>query len=112
MDRDDVLELAKNINHEYETGIWSEINSFFGYREDVAGFDLVFNRDGDFFQLDVRMKSFSHHSADDLFLALVRFIEYKEATFYVQERTENMTIFLMLSCMHGKKGFLLDLKFG
>ncbi|WP_159102583.1 hypothetical protein [Listeria cornellensis] len=49
MDRDDVLELAKNINHEYEVGIRSEINSFFEYREDVAVFDLVFNRDGDFF---------------------------------------------------------------
>lgn len=33
MDKNDVFKLAKSINHEYEVGIWLEINSFLSIRK-------------------------------------------------------------------------------
>ncbi|MBC2021115.1 hypothetical protein HCA81_08670 [Listeria booriae] len=46
MDKNDVFKLAKSINHEYEVGIWLEINSFFEYQENkISSFDLKFENE-------------------------------------------------------------------
>ncbi|MBC1969887.1 hypothetical protein IA831_08265 [Listeria marthii] len=115
MDKADIFNLAKSLNCEYEVGLWSEINSFFEYQEDsISSFDLKFQKEGktinNYFSLDVNMKNFSYQAAQSLFHQLVQFIEYKSATFYIQEKRATDLRIYLLSATSENKGFLLQLK--
>ncbi|EUJ23388.1 hypothetical protein PGRAN_08504 [Listeria grandensis FSL F6-0971] len=115
MDKNDLFKLARSINCEYEVGIWSEINSFFDYQEaSISNFDLKFEKEdkviNNYFSLDVEMKNFDFQSAHSMFHLLVQFIEYRSATFYVQEKSNTEVRMYLLSATPDNKGFLLQMK--
>lgn len=110
MDKNQLLELAQSINHEYELGIWSEINAFMGYNnKKISDFILSFSELEQCFFLKILMVDYK--DASSIFLKLVEFIEYKNATFYIREKSDHGIEYFVLSSMNSKKGFLLRVEF-
>lgn len=108
MNKDVLLELSKNLNTEYEIGIWSETTYFFERQDNIAEFSIKYNENQ--FNVVIKLKEFSLNATKIIFASLVRFVEY-ESTFYVREDKENLIEFYLLSSTENKKAFLFHIIF-
>ena len=112
MNRELLLELAKSINTEYESGIWFELNSYLEYEESkIITYDLKFEEERKCFILEIKLKECNKIDIDDFFKGLVRFIEYKDSTFYVRCVEQDSIDYFLLSTMDSEKGVFLELIF-
>ncbi|AWV32377.1 hypothetical protein [Paenibacillus odorifer] len=103
MNKDVLLELSKNLNAEYEIGIWSETTDFFERQDNIADFSVKYD-DGQY-NIVIKLKEFNLNAAKTIFASLVRFIEYK-STFYVREDKKDSFVYYLLSSTDSKKAFL------
>lgn len=104
--------IAEEINHEHETGIESEINSFIEYQgEDINDFSLGFDKDREFFILRIETNDMGLLEKKQLFRKLVRFIEFPHTTFYTVKQTDKSLHYQLISYSKKNVGFVLDAEF-
>jgi hypothetical protein len=108
MDKESLLQIAKQLNCEYEPGINCEINDFLECNNSVAKFDLKYHEKS--FILNIILKNYKLVEVRHVFSALVRFIEYT-STFYVREECDNKVEYTLLSSLKSKKAFLCNITF-
>lgn len=103
MNKDILLELSRNLDTEYEIGIWSETRDLLERQDNITDFSI--NYDEGQYNIVIELKEFDLHEAKSVFTSLVQFIEYN-STFYVRENKKDSFIYYLLSSMDNKKAFL------
>ncbi|ODP28236.1 hypothetical protein PTI45_02226 [Paenibacillus nuruki] len=103
MNKNILLELSKNLNIEYEIGIWSETTDFLERQDNIVDFSVDYEQGH--FNIVIELKEFDLPGAKSIFASLVQFIEYK-STFYVREDKKDSCVYHLLSSMDNKKAFL------
>lgn len=91
-----VKDLARQFAGKYEEGIATEIQIALEDEEEIQDFLQSWNQEG-YFVISIFMKYFDHQVANTLFLRLVRFIEYGDATLYARDREENASHYILAS---------------
>ncbi|WP_086313629.1 hypothetical protein A5821_001154 [Enterococcus sp. 7F3_DIV0205] len=104
--------VADEINHEYEPGIGAEIRSFVEYQgEDIKESNLSFDRENEIFILKVSTNELEKEAIQQLFMKLVFFLEYPNATFYTTNQTDKSLHYRLISYTKKNIGFVLDVEF-
>lgn len=103
MNKDILLELSRNLDTEYEIGIWSETRDLLERQDNITDFSI--NYDEGQYNIVIKLKELDLDKAQSLFTSLVRFIEY-DSTFYVREGKKDSLVYYLLSSMDNKKAFL------
>ena len=94
MNKDLLLKHSEQLNIEYEPGVSSEIKYFLEHHENVFEFQLKYS--DKYFNLEIVLNNYSLSKVKDIFISLVRFIEYT-ATFYVREDFDDHIEYTLLS---------------
>ncbi|MUG46443.1 hypothetical protein [Paenibacillus woosongensis] len=108
MNKDVLLELSKDLNTEYEIGIWSETTDFFERQDNIV--DSSINYNDKQYNIVIKLKEFNLNAVKTIFASLVRFIEYN-STFYVREDKKDSFVYYLLSSTDSKKAFLFYIVF-
>ncbi len=103
MNKDNLLELSKNLDTEYEIGIWSETRDLLERQDNITDFSIKY-AEGQY-NIIIKLQDLNLHAAKTLFTLLVQFIEY-DSTFYVREDKKDSFVYYLLSSMDSKKAFL------
>jgi len=108
MNKNDLLQLAKQMNCEYEPGLTSEINDFLERQKNISKFDLKYCENH--FTINIKLKGYNLYEVRNVFSELVGFIEYT-STFYIREEYEDKIEYLLLSSLSNKKAFMCKIIF-